>query len=272
MREIDAWFTILHFSCSTASQAKIFFKVYLTFSCPLLHSSNLSWSALREKETYNKTNHFLIRQSWLFKKTNQKTLPCVELKYVSINLNVLVLCGISLTSFAFGDFLGKNQFPVLQVRYLKIVLVFPLPYPSRYLFSSVYSFFNHSSCPLKSTSENLGMIIRSSYLLLRNSFFEINRDSWVKVRLSGEHRRTAYCVTRAADGKEFRAACSDPDRSYSRLILLPSSVPLLATWKINTQETSLGLKGKFALLRKLAVRVEGGFCVPKSTEDSACPE
>lgn len=108
MREIDAWFTTLHCTCSTASQAKIFFKVYLTFSCPLLHSSNLSWSALREKETYNKTNHFLIRQSWLFKETNQKTLPCVELKYVSINLNVLVLCGISLTSFAFGDFLEKK--------------------------------------------------------------------------------------------------------------------------------------------------------------------
>ena len=28
-----------------------------------LHSSNLSLSAFREKETYNKTNHFLVRQS-----------------------------------------------------------------------------------------------------------------------------------------------------------------------------------------------------------------
>lgn len=126
MREIDAWFTTLHCTCSTASQAKIFFKVYLTFSCPLLHSSNLSWSAFREKETYNKTNHFLIRQSWLFKETNQKTLPCVELKYVSINLNVLVLCGISLLLLLVTSW-KKTSFQFYKSGIQKLFLCFPCP-------------------------------------------------------------------------------------------------------------------------------------------------
>lgn len=43
-----------------------------------------------EKEIYHKTNHFLVRQSRLLKNKN-KTLPYVELKFGSINLNSLVL-------------------------------------------------------------------------------------------------------------------------------------------------------------------------------------